>query len=93
MRARTEPVAARVENTALLPVCSQEYEAFETLSRLARDFKSAALAYGRVIISERFLPPDEKSIKQTLVGGAVGGDKVNSSARSEQCYKCVCHYR
>ena len=56
---------------------AQEYDAFETLTRLARDFKSAALQYGKVIISERFLPLTRKTIKPSDVGGLVGGDKVS----------------
>ena len=53
-----------------------EYEKFDKLSKLARDFKSAALRYARVIVSERYLPDDRKTIKPGNVGGVAGGEKV-----------------
>jgi hypothetical protein len=56
----------------------QEYEKFDALLRLARDFKTAALAYGKIIISEKFLPEGQKTIEPVTkaVGGIAGGEKV-----------------
>ncbi len=51
-----------------------EYGSFEALSRLSEDFVHAAVMYGRVIISEKDLPHEEKTIKPDLeVGGTAGG--------------------
>lgn len=50
-------------------------EAYTTLSRLARDFVAAATQYGRIIISERFLPAEAKTIRPANVGGIAGGEK------------------
>ena len=42
---------------------------------LAQDFLHCAETYGRIIISERFLPVDEKTIKPLSMGGVAGGEK------------------
>lgn len=47
----------------------------EVLS-LAKDFANVASMYGKIIISERFLPRSEKTIVPTDVGGVAGGSKV-----------------
>ena len=40
-----------------------------------QDFIYSARAYGKIIISEAFLPDDQKTIRPSLVGGQAGGDK------------------
>ncbi len=49
----------------------------ERLTRLFKDFKHAALAYGRVIVAERHLPAEAKSIRPlgAAWGGIAGGEK------------------
>ena len=54
----------------------EEYSIFSHLSRLSRDFKSAALQYGKTIISEKYLSDDTKTVKVSRqVGGEAGGEK------------------
>ena len=55
----------------------QDEATFHKLSTLARDFQSAALQYGKVIISEKYLPPELKTIKPKTkeLGGIAGGEK------------------
>lgn len=55
---------------------NEAFEKYHALARVAVDFVEAAKTYGRVIISELFLPPDQRSIHCTNVGGTAGGDKV-----------------
>eukprot|EP01132_Coremiostelium_polycephalum_P005864 gene5864-7293_t len=50
-------------------------EKFEKLSSLEHDFVYAAETYGRIIISEHFLPDEIKTIKPVSVGGIAGGHK------------------
>lgn len=52
-------------------------DTFSRLSKLVRDFKHAATTYGKVIISEKHLPDDKKSIRPATneVGGFAGGEK------------------
>lgn len=45
------------------------------LAYLAHDFQHAAEVYGRIIISERYLPVEDKTIKPLDIGGVAGGDK------------------
>jgi hypothetical protein len=42
---------------------------------LVEDFVETAQHYGRIIISEVFIPPKEKTIKPVSVGGVIGGEK------------------
>lgn len=42
---------------------------------LAQDFLHCAETYGRIIISERFLSPNNKTIKPISLGGVSGGEK------------------
>lgn len=42
---------------------------------LAQQFQEAAVSYGRLIISERPLPPEMRSIQPVDIGGVAGGDK------------------
>mmetsp|Transcript_850 Transcript_850/g.2694 ORF Transcript_850/g.2694 Transcript_850/m.2694 type:complete len:1584 (-) Transcript_850:61-4812(-) len=50
------------------------------LLRLSQDFITTAKIYGRIIISERYMEMDSKTIKPVNIGGHAGGDKyvVNS---------------
>jgi hypothetical protein len=45
------------------------------LLHLAKDFISTAQMYGRIIISEAYLLPEEKTIKPVSKGGMLGGEK------------------
>jgi hypothetical protein len=48
---------------------------FEQLGQLANDFVYNAETYGRIIISERTLPHESKTVKPTAMGGQAGGEK------------------
>ncbi|ELR18277.1 uncharacterized protein ACA1_370310 [Acanthamoeba castellanii str. Neff] len=50
-------------------------EVYTKLSHHAHDFLSAAETYGKIIISERYLSNDLKTIKPVDMGGAAGGTK------------------
>lgn len=50
-------------------------EVYMKLSHHAHDFLSAAETYGKIIISERYLSNDLKTIKPVDMGGAAGGTK------------------
>ena len=50
-------------------------EKYSFLRMLYSDFCYAADAYGRIIISERHLPVDMKTIKPASIGGIAGGEK------------------
>eukprot|EP01125_Pyxidicula_operculata_P017771 TRINITY_DN626_c0_g1_i2.p1 TRINITY_DN626_c0_g1~~TRINITY_DN626_c0_g1_i2.p1 ORF type:complete len:1906 (-),score=451.08 TRINITY_DN626_c0_g1_i2:60-5777(-) len=50
-------------------------EKFKSLANLAKDFTSVAQAYGKIIISECFLPDSEKTLKPVSLGGLAGGKK------------------
>lgn len=45
------------------------------MAALGRDFVQLAEVYGRIIISERCLPAEKKSIKPVALGGQAGGSK------------------
>lgn len=45
------------------------------LNEIARDFNASAQLYAKVIISERCLPDERKSIKPAGLGGVAGGKK------------------
>lgn len=49
--------------------------AYASVAHLAEDFQYTVQTYGRIIISEVYLPPEEKTVKTTKVGGIAGGDK------------------
>ena len=51
---------------------------FEQLSELAADFAFTARAIGRIIISEKYLSKDEKTIRPAAMGGIAGGEKYVS---------------
>lgn len=60
---------------------SEREKIWRDLASLARDFTYSAKTYGRIIISEVFLPPEERTIKPvSSMGGIAGGEKfiVNS---------------
>jgi hypothetical protein len=48
---------------------------FDHMSSLGSDFVKLAETYARIIISEKCLPIEQKSIKPVNIGGAAGGDK------------------
>lgn len=48
---------------------------YERLRHLAHDFVYAAQTYGKIIISERYLPDNKKTIKPMSFGGIAGGEK------------------
>jgi len=48
---------------------------FTELTRLAKDFVRVAETYGRIIITENFLPPEKMTIRPAEVGGTAGGRK------------------
>jgi len=50
---------------------------FKKLSQLVRDFRNAAVTYGKVIIAEKHLEDEKKSIKPSTkdLGGIAGGEK------------------
>jgi len=52
-----------------------DFKKFERLASLANDFVYAAESYGKIIISERYLPVETKSLKPNHFGGIAGGQK------------------
>eukprot|EP01124_Arcella_intermedia_P007744 TRINITY_DN14795_c0_g1_i2.p1 TRINITY_DN14795_c0_g1~~TRINITY_DN14795_c0_g1_i2.p1 ORF type:complete len:549 (+),score=143.34 TRINITY_DN14795_c0_g1_i2:117-1649(+) len=62
----------RLEPTSQL---SDRIETNLDLMHLAQDFIYAATAYGKIIISEYYLPRKEKTIKPCALGGLMGGQK------------------
>jgi len=48
---------------------------YKQLFRIAVDFKTAAQAYGLIIIAEKHLPYERKTLKPVAIGGIGGGDK------------------
>ena len=50
-------------------------EANIDLLHLAQDFVEAATSYGKIIISEHFLPPEKKTIQPQSLPGIIGGEK------------------
>jgi hypothetical protein len=55
---------------------TQVLAAARSLITVAQDFLFSAKTYGKIIISERFLPDDKKTIKPLPdVGGKIGGIK------------------
>lgn len=45
------------------------------LERLSRDFTNVASTYGKVILSELYLPVEEKTVRPINMGGVLGGSK------------------
>jgi hypothetical protein len=53
----------------------KEEDNFRRLSKLVRDFRDAALTYGKVIVAEHCLPEAQKTVKQANLPGFAGGEK------------------
>eukprot|EP01102_Stenamoeba_stenopodia_P010457 TRINITY_DN3150_c0_g1_i4.p1 TRINITY_DN3150_c0_g1~~TRINITY_DN3150_c0_g1_i4.p1 ORF type:complete len:699 (+),score=110.12 TRINITY_DN3150_c0_g1_i4:139-2097(+) len=53
----------------------EEIEVRRSLVQLSQDFLYTAKAYGKIIISEVYLPVKQKTIKPVDVGGIAGGEK------------------
>jgi hypothetical protein len=51
------------------------YQKYPQIAALTQQFQETAYVYGRLIISERALAPDARSIKPIHIGGVAGGDK------------------
>jgi hypothetical protein len=48
---------------------------YELLAHLGNDFVGSAAKYGKIIISELYLPYTQKTIKPINAGGVMGGEK------------------
>jgi hypothetical protein len=55
-----------------------DYCRFEQLSLLAHDFVYVAKSIGRIIISEKYIDNDLKTIKPFKLGGFAGGQIINN---------------
>jgi hypothetical protein len=67
-----------VEKLSKITMASQlddRIEANTELMHLSDDFVHAARTFGRIIISEVFLPVKQKTIRPKTIGGIVGGEK------------------
>jgi hypothetical protein len=53
----------------------QKLQKYKKLSSLSKDFVHVAKRFGKIIISERFLPRERRTINPTSVGGLAGGEK------------------
>ncbi|KAL7711905.1 Clu domain-containing protein [Entamoeba marina] len=53
----------------------ESLEKYDALVRFANNFLSTVETYGKIIISEMFLPIDQKTIKPVTLGGVAGGEK------------------
>ena len=53
----------------------QQIRGYWNLYYLTEDFVHTAKKYGKIIISEHFLPDNKKTIRPCQVGGTAGGDK------------------
>jgi hypothetical protein len=54
----------------------EKFVKYSRLSSLSRDFVHIAKTFGKIIISERFLPPAARTINPCVsVGGLAGGEK------------------
>lgn len=58
---------------------AQRLGAYDSLVRLVNEFVDSALAYAKIIILERHLPPAEKTIKPLNSSGVLGGDKFSTN--------------
>lgn len=64
---------------ASITSANEKIQANMDLIRLYQDFIYSARLYGKIIISERYLPTKLKTIKPSLIGGMAGGDKFIKS--------------
>lgn len=53
---------------------------YDRIANLSKRFLATAKRYGAVIVSELHLPPEEKLIKPSALGGVIGGEKVGPIA-------------
>ena len=64
------------------------------MADLANEFAQASKLYGKIIITEKHLPLDLKTIKPITksIGGIAGGEKtiVNGACNIEQCCGFFC---
>ena len=58
---------------------NKRYMAYQDLMSVCRDFRAAAAAYGRIILSEATLAEGERTIKTKDIGGIAGGTKYKVS--------------
>jgi hypothetical protein len=49
--------------------------AYQKVINIAKDFLHVAKTYGKIIITERFIPVEEKTVKPIDIGGKAGGVK------------------
>src|SRR5438045_3495737 len=56
--------------------------ALRQMHALYTDFVRTATMYAKLIVSERFLAPDQKTVKPAGVGGIAGGDKFVAEGSS-----------
>ena len=54
------------------------FDKYQRLSALYRDFCYAAKTYGRIIISEKYLPTEKQTVKPFDAGGRAGGVKYRA---------------
>ena len=66
-----QSLVASIDDSVILA----EHKKFRKLASLAKDFVYAAQTYGKVIISEKYLPHQAKTIKPVAMGGIAGGVK------------------
>jgi len=65
-----------VSDPDLDPLQDSSKKFYRALSVLSKDFVHCAMIYGKIIISERFLPVEHKTLQPIdSLGGVVGGDK------------------
>ncbi|PRP84152.1 hypothetical protein PROFUN_04143 [Planoprotostelium fungivorum] len=64
-----------LENLNLCDDAQERSTIYSQLSNLAQDFVHYAKTYGKLIISELYLPDDQKTIKPNDIGGFAGGVK------------------
>ena len=53
----------------------EQIRGYWNLYNLTEDFVHTAKTYGKIIISEAFLPPEKKTLGICKIGGTAGGDK------------------
>eukprot|EP01104_Vermistella_antarctica_P016420 TRINITY_DN5584_c0_g1_i4.p1 TRINITY_DN5584_c0_g1~~TRINITY_DN5584_c0_g1_i4.p1 ORF type:complete len:372 (-),score=65.84 TRINITY_DN5584_c0_g1_i4:82-1197(-) len=61
--------------------CGEKIKICSFLAALCKDFNSTAQMFGKIIISERYLPPGQKTIRPVSaeMGGSAGGEKYIAS--------------
>jgi hypothetical protein len=73
---RTSNSARSLKHTISPPTHMQRLHKYEQLSALASDFLHVAITFGKIIISEKHLPSEAKTIKPAAsLGGVAGGPK------------------